>query len=183
MSWLRSGTWVSFKGFPTYFLSLFWNCCQGPWLTDFQKYGYDKKVHHFTLIQEICYLHISCIFVKSCIERASSLGPSSETTDPWYLKLVTVQCFCPLRNPIALRKAKTVCNFGLSECNRVNLHLSLDPIDTVISLASSGFISTLYLVQVLWRLSSKASTLFLLFLSKSTNVSGGQKVCGWYHIS
>ena len=24
-------------------------------------------------------------------------------------------------NPIALRKAKIVCNFGLSECNRVNL--------------------------------------------------------------
>ena len=24
-----------------------------------------------------------------------------------------------LFNPIALRKAKTVCNFGLSECNRV----------------------------------------------------------------
>ena len=23
-------------------------------------------------------------------------------------------------NPIALRKAKIVCNFGLSECNRVN---------------------------------------------------------------
>ena len=25
-------------------------------------------------------------------------------------------------NPIALRKAKIVCNFGLYECNRVNLH-------------------------------------------------------------
>ena len=24
-------------------------------------------------------------------------------------------------NPIALRKAKIVCNFGLSECNRVNI--------------------------------------------------------------
>ena len=24
-------------------------------------------------------------------------------------------------NPIALRKAKIVCNFGLSECNRVNV--------------------------------------------------------------
>ena len=26
-------------------------------------------------------------------------------------------------NPIALRKAKIVCNFGLSECNRVNTNL------------------------------------------------------------
>ena len=28
-------------------------------------------------------------------------------------------------NPIALRKAKVVCNFGLSECNRVNYLLGL----------------------------------------------------------
>ena len=27
----------------------------------------------------------------------------------------------PVLNPIALRKTKIVCNFGLSECNRVNL--------------------------------------------------------------
>ena len=26
-------------------------------------------------------------------------------------------------NPIALRKAKTVCNFGISECDRVNKYL------------------------------------------------------------
>ena len=25
-------------------------------------------------------------------------------------------------NPIALKKAKIVCNFGLSECNRVKIH-------------------------------------------------------------
>ena len=28
-------------------------------------------------------------------------------------------------NPIAFRKAKIVCNFGLSECHRVNIALSL----------------------------------------------------------
>ena len=32
-----------------------------------------------------------------------------------------VSCF----NPTALRKAKIVCNFGLSECNRVTGHLAL----------------------------------------------------------
>ena len=30
--------------------------------------------------------------------------------------------FDPSFNPIALRKAKIVCNFGLSECNKVNRH-------------------------------------------------------------
>ena len=29
-------------------------------------------------------------------------------------------------NPIALRKANIVCNFGLSECNRVNITLFLE---------------------------------------------------------
>ena len=47
-------------------------------------------------------------------------GPAS--TGQIYVKnladLVKVAAF-PLLNPIALRKAKIVCNFGLSECNRV----------------------------------------------------------------
>ena len=30
-------------------------------------------------------------------------------------------------NPIALRKAKIVYNFGLSECNRVNSHMCTTP--------------------------------------------------------
>ena len=31
-----------------------------------------------------------------------------------------------LFNPIALRKAKIVCNFGLSECNRVKKQISYE---------------------------------------------------------
>ena len=34
-------------------------------------------------------------------------------------KLENGQGFCSSFNPIALRKAKIVCNFGLSECNRI----------------------------------------------------------------
>ena len=36
------------------------------------------------------------------------------------VKLGTLDLSRPALNPIALRKAKIVCNFGLSECNRVN---------------------------------------------------------------
>ena len=35
---------------------------------------------------------------------------------------IKVVCFV-LFNPIALRKAKIVCNFGLSECNRVKIKM------------------------------------------------------------
>ena len=36
------------------------------------------------------------------------------------LSLYVYQSTVRSLNPIALRKAKIVCNFGLSECNRVN---------------------------------------------------------------
>ena len=63
--------------------------------------------------------------------RISSLEPSSETTAPRYLKLVTVPIY---------------------------LYLSLDAIGAVyISLVFSALISILYLQQVLSRLSTRAS--------------------------
>ena len=70
------------------------------------------------------------------LERTSGLEPSSETTAPRYLKLVTVPNFCPftfisLWMPLAL---------------------------FVISLVFSALISILYLVQVLSRLSTRASS-------------------------
>ena len=53
------------------------------------------RVHCFTFYsRDMLYLHISCSFVKSCIERTSSLGPSFVTTAP--LKIVTVLCFSTL---------------------------------------------------------------------------------------
>ena len=70
------------------------------------------------------------------LERTSGLEPSSETTAPRYLKLVTVPNFCPftfisLWMPLAL---------------------------FVISLVFSALISILYLVQVLSILSTRASS-------------------------
>ena len=72
----------------------------------------------------------------SSLERISGLEPSSETTAPRYLKLVTLPSFCPftfisLWMPLAL---------------------------FVISLVFSALISILYLVQVLSRLSTRASS-------------------------
>ena len=93
------------------------------------------------LIQEICcYLSKwASAFVRAAVacailERTSGLEPSSETTAPRYLKLVTVPTFCPftfisLWMPLAL---------------------------FVISLVFSALISILYLVQVLSRLSTRA---------------------------
>ena len=46
--------------------------------------------------------------------------------DPGLLEITTLLVFQMNQktlNPIALRKAKIVCNFGLSECNRVKLKL------------------------------------------------------------
>ena len=70
------------------------------------------------------------------LERTSGFEPSSETTAPRYLKLVTVPNFCPftfisLWMPLALY---------------------------IISLVFSALISILYLVQVLSRLSTRASS-------------------------
>ena len=75
---------------------------------------------------------VACAF----LERTSGLEPSSETTAPRYLKLVTVPNFCPftfisLWMPLAL---------------------------FVISLVFSALISILYLVQVLSRLSTRTSS-------------------------
>ena len=68
------------------------------------------------------------------LERTSGLEPSSETTAPRYLKLVTMPYFCPL----------TFISFWMP--------LAL----FVISLVFSALISILYLVQVLSRLSTRA---------------------------
>ena len=43
-----------------------------------------------------------------------------------FVHIVSLEAFGSIRglfSPIALRKAKIVCNFGLSECNRVKLEL------------------------------------------------------------
>ena len=86
-------------------------------------------------------LQMGFSFVRAAVacailERTSGLEPSSETTAPRYLKLVTVPCFCPftfisLWMPLAL---------------------------FVISLVFSALISILYLVQVLSRLSRASSS-------------------------
>ena len=86
-------------------------------------------------------LQMGFSFVRAAVAcailgRTSGLEPSSETTAPRYLKLVTVPNFCPftftsLWMPLAL---------------------------FVISLVFSALISILYLVQVLSRLSTKASS-------------------------
>ena len=86
-------------------------------------------------------LQMGFSFVRAAVacailERTSGLEPSSETTAPRYLKLVTVPNFCPftfisLWMPLAL---------------------------FVISLVFSALISILYLVQVLSRLSTRASS-------------------------
>ena len=68
-------------------------------------------------------------------KRTSGLGPSSETTAPRYLKLVTVPNFCPF--------------------TFISLWMQLALL--VISLVFSALISILYLVQVLRRLSTRAS--------------------------
>ena len=86
-------------------------------------------------------LQMGFSFVRAAVacailEITSGLEPSSETTAPRYLKLVTVPNFCPftfisLWMPLAL---------------------------FVISLVFSALISILYFVQVLSRLSTRASS-------------------------
>ena len=86
-------------------------------------------------------LQMGFSFVRAAVacailERTSGLEPSSETIAPRYLKLVIVPNFCPftfisLWMPLAL---------------------------FVISLVFSALISILYLVQVLSRLSTRASS-------------------------
>ena len=64
-----------------------------------------------------------------------------------------------LVNLMALRKAKIVCNFGLSECNRVKaLHVISKALPDELSCKWSGFV-----VMVLWP--DTLSLCFLLFQS------------------
>ena len=87
-------------------------------------------------------LQMGFSFVRAAVacailERTSGLEPSSETTAPRYLKLVTVPNFCLFFTFICLW-----------------MPLAL----FVISLVFSALISILYLVQVLSRLSTRASS-------------------------
>ena len=83
------------------------------------------------------------------LERTSGLRPLSDTTAPRYSKLVTVPNFCPFT---------------------FYLYLSLDAIALfVISLVFSAPISILYLVQVLSRLSNRASSSSSRASMSSTN--------------
>ena len=82
-------------------------------------------------------LEMGFSFVRAAVacailERTSGLEPSSETTAPRYLKLVTVPNFCHF------------------------IFISLSLALFVISLGFSALISILYLVQVLSRLSTRA---------------------------
>ena len=72
----------------------------------------------------------------SILERTSGLEPSSETTAPRYLMLVTVPIFCPV----------------------TFITLLMPLVLFVISLVFSALIPILYLVQVLSRLSTRASS-------------------------
>ena len=74
--------------------------------------------------------------VCAILERTSGLEPSSETTAPRYLMLVTVPIFCPV----------------------TFITLLMPLVLFVISLVFSALISILYLVQVLSRLSTRASS-------------------------
>ena len=66
------------------------------------------------------------------LERTSGLEPSSETTAPRYLKLVTVPNFCPFTFISHLDAIGTVCHqFGLL---RTDLHL----------IPFAGFVETFY---------------------------------------
>ena len=93
-------------------------------------------------IQEIFdYLQIGFSFVRAAVagailERTSGFEPSSETTAPRYLKLVMVPSFC---------------SFTL-------IFLWMSVALFLISLVFLALIFILYLVQVLSRLSTKAST-------------------------
>ena len=50
-------------------------------------------------------------------------------------------------NPIALRKAKIVCNFGLSECNRVNFGI-FTVLDTVMLIMADFHCSSVLPIMI-----------------------------------
>ena len=90
----------------------------------------------FCLQMGFSFVNVRAAVACAILERTSGLEPSSETTARKYLKLVSVPNFCPftfisLWMPLAL---------------------------FVISLVFSALISILYLVQVLSRLSTRASS-------------------------
>ena len=62
-------------------------------------------------------------------------------SDAYSVKVPTVDHPCTPFNPIALRKAKIVCNFGLSECYRVMVTLPIPKMDVSINVRelSMGF--------------------------------------------
>ena len=89
----------------------------------------------------LLFLQMGFSFVRAAVacailERTSGLEPSSETTAPRYLKLVTVPNFCPV--------------------TLISLWLSFALFVT--SLVFSALIYNLYLVHVLSRLSIRASS-------------------------
>ena len=56
------------------------------------------------------------LFFPNISHNFPIVKPVKRRTNCGYLRQVTL-------NPIALRKAKIACNFGLSECNRVSAGL------------------------------------------------------------
>ena len=98
----------------------------------------------------LLFLHIGFSFVRAAVvcailERTAGIEPSSETNAPRYLKLVTVPSFCRL--------------------TLISLWMPLALL--VISFVFSALITILYLVQVLSRLSTRASS----FCSSSAKAS------------
>ena len=112
-------------------------------LTDRPYVTLDVYRGHKTTIQQQRYilsLHISFNFVRAAVafvilERISGFQPSSEMIARRYFKLVTVSNFCPL--------------------TMISVWLPLELF--VFSLVFSALITIFYLVQVLWRLSTRAS--------------------------
>ena len=100
--------------------------------------GWDLKLNwvSFWGFSFLLFSFVRAAVACAILERTSGLEPSSETTAPRYLKLVTVPNFCPL--------------------TFISLWMSL--VLFVISLVFSALISILYLVQVLSRLSTRASS-------------------------
>ena len=103
-----------------------------------QKYGYGKRAHQFrcycypSILATALTATVACAILKGTF----GFGPSSETIDIRYVKLVTILSFCSL----------------------TLFSLWMPLLLFVISLGFSAHISILYLVQILSRLSSKASS-------------------------
>ena len=102
-------------------------------------YGYTSRFLFFLLV--FFFFFFLLLLLCHCYTRAQFLCLSGQTSVPGvcnygyillsYLGNIVMMtettmtsCFLPWMvepyNPTAFRKAKIVCNFGLSECNRVN---------------------------------------------------------------